>query len=262
MTGSSKKEESTPAKNGGTDYTGYELNAAERAAGAALLAAACAAAGILFYRSLLPAVLGLALIPFVWRLEAGFLNERRKREFIRQFCDGMSGYASAIRAGYSPEKGIDEAIRSLEQIYGSGSMLAGELAQLRRRMSVGETIEHGLSDLAVRSGIREIDDMAGVFSAAKRSGGSLPAILKNSVYIMEEKNRIREEIHTMMTAKRLEERIMCLMPAGILLYVNLTGGDFVEPLYEGASGRIIMTVFLALYVLMIYAGERIMKVEV
>lgn len=248
-------------QNRGTDYTQYRLNPMQRAAGAAALLAVSCIFAVLFYKSLIPAAAGMLLLPLIWRLMERALRDRRKDELIRQFCDGMKGYAAAIRVGYSPESGIAEAVRSLSGIYGEDSLLSREFVLMRRRLSVGETIEQIMKDLGERSGIREISDMAGVFAVAKRSGGSLPSILRESVYILEEKNRIREEIRTLMTAKRLEERIMCLMPAGILLYVNLTGKDFVAPLYEGLTGRLIMTVFLAVYVLMICVGEKMMRIK-
>lgn len=248
-------------KSAGCDYRIYRPGLRERAAAAAVSAAVPAAAGLLFYKSLLPVILLPAVYPFAVRLICSYMRERRRARLISQFCDGMSACAGAIRAGYSPERGIVQAAAGLERIYGEGCMLAEEFRSIGRRLSLGEPLEKALSDLAERSGIKEVSDMAEVFAAAKRTGGSLPAILKDSVAILEEKRRLREEIRTMMTAKRLEQRIMCLMPAGIILYVNVTGADFVAPLYQGLTGRAIMTGFLAVYAAMIVVGERIMRVK-
>lgn len=256
-----KNAENTSAKSGARDYRVYRAGPVERLAAVLITSAVSAAAGLLFYKSLLPAVLGMAAFPLTERLICAFLRERRRESLISQFCDGMSACAAAVRAGHSPERGFGEAREALERIYGEDCILAEEFRVIGRRLSIGEPLERALTDLAERSGIKEVSDMAEVFAAAKRSGGSLPAILRESVAILEQKKRLREEIRTMMTAKRLEQRLMCLMPAGIILYVNVTGADFVAPLYAGFTGRAVMTVFLAVYAAMVVIGERIMKVK-
>ena len=51
----------------------------------------------------------------------------------------------------------------------------------------------------------------------------------------------------MVAAKRLEQRIMNVIPLGILLFVNFTSPGFLDVMYTGLSGRMIMTVFLLVY---------------
>ena len=52
-----------------------------------------------------------------------------------------------------------------------------------------------------------------------------------SVY---EKMEVEEEIETLITAKKLEERIMMVMPYGIIFYLRVTNGEFLEILYHNA----------------------------
>lgn len=244
------------------DYRSYRLSAAEWLpvvlGGAGLLLGF----GWLFYRSPFAGLLGLPLLFFLGKQEAKRRQEIRRQKLIRQFRDGMRALVSALGAGYAIENAFAQAERELVRIYGEKELLPQEFALLRRRLAVSWTVEEALQDLAERSGLEEIRELAQVFAVAKRSGGPLPQILQQTLFTMEEKVRVKEEIRTMIAAKRLEFMLMCLMPPLMLAYVGLTGGDFLTPLYEGGRGRICMTVFLMVYFLAVWLGRRILRLEV
>ena len=60
----------------------------------------------------------------------------------------------------------------------------------------------------------------------------------------------REEIETVIASRKLEQNIMSIMPAGVLFYLKITFGDFLDPLYGNAAGASVMTVCLLLYLAM------------
>lgn len=244
-----------------SDYKVYVLSSKEKSIVISAYIVIALIVSELFYRSVIPVVLFAGFVPLILKVAAKVQCERRKTKLKMQFSDGMSAYAAAIRAGYSPENAIGEARSEIMRMYGEEAILQKEFLIIKRKLSYGINIEVALKDLAARSGIKEIEEMADVFAIAKRSGGNLPEILRNTIYSLKEKKRLTEEIDTLMTAKRLEHRIMCLMPSGILLYVNLTSAEFVASLYEGFFGRLLMTVAIAVNVVAVVIGERIMKVK-
>jgi len=217
--------------------------------------------GWLFFKSLAAGGILLVFLPLLVKPIDRAMRKRRLELLERQFIDGMRSFAAALRAGFSPENGLLQVIPEIRRIYGEDAMLAEEFLMIRRRLTLGESMEDGLRDLADRSGIEDIREMAAVFAIAKRTGGNLAGILMETVHILEEKRRTKGEIRTMITAKRLEHRVMCLMPAGILAYLNLTGPEFIQPLYEGLRGRVIMSGCLGVYVFAVWLGEKIMQVE-
>ena len=213
----------------------------------------------IFYGSLLPTLIFVLAFPLFLKAYKKILLERRSNRMRRQFRDGINALASALRAGVASENAIDQAIGQMRGIYGDDAELVREFQVIKSKLSMNATIEAAFSDLAVRSGLDEIRELSEVFAIAKRSGGSLPDILQHTVSIIDSKQRVIEEIETMMTGKRLEQRIMCLMPLGIILYMNITSPGFMDPMYSGLSGRVIMSVLLAIYVFSVFLGERIMK---
>jgi len=261
--GGSERSRSSPTEKsgGGTDYRNSRAPLRHILPALLICGVVFLGLGWLFFRSLTAGIIMQVFLPLMAGPVDRFLRKRRLELLERQFIDGMRSFAAALRAGFSPENGLGQAIPEISRIYGDGAMLAEEFGMIRRRLEIDGTMEEGLKDLADRSGIDDIREMAAVFAIAKRTGGNLPGILMETVHILEEKRRTKAEIQTMITAKKLEHRVMCLMPAGILIYLNLTGPEFVDPLYEGLRGRLIMIGCLAVYAFAVWLGEKMMQVE-
>ena len=65
-----------------------------------------------------------------------------------------------------------------------------------------------------------------------------------------------------MEKKTAYQMIMSLMPAGIILYLQLTSPGFLEVLYGNPFGVCAMTVCLGIYGLSYWLGKRIVDIEV
>lgn len=218
-----------------------------------------AGAAWLFYRSWT----ALALcVPFmVLQVRRGRRQRQRARQerLARQFRDSLTSLASALSAGYSVENAVEEARKEMVSVYGEGGMMVQELEYLARRLRMNDPVEQGFSDLAARSGLEEIRQLADVFLIAKRSGGDLVKILNRTAEALRSNARMKEEIGAILAGKRLEQRIMSGMPAAILLYVSVGNPGFTDPLYEGILGRAVMSGCLVTYGLAVFWGERIVN---
>ena len=101
-----------------------------------------------------------------------------------------------------------------------------------------------------------------VFSTARTSGGSLNTIIRQTAGQMAQVMDTRREIRTFLAAKVYEQRIMMVMPAGVLFYIRMGSGEFVEALYHNLSGVLIMTVCLIVYAGACVMGRRMVQFEV
>ena len=86
-------------------------------------------------------------------------------------------------------------------------------------------------------------------------------IIDSAARTITEKLRVREEIVTLITAKQLEETIMAFIPAGIILYLNFAFDGFLDVLYDGVPGRVVMTVCLAVYAAAVAMGWYIVRAQ-
>ena len=66
---------------------------------------------------------------------------------------------------------------------------------------------------------------------------------------------------TLTTAKQLEETIMSLIPAGIILYLNFAFDGFLDVLYTSVAGRVIMTACLLVYAAAVVLGWSMVRAE-
>jgi len=79
---------------------------------------------------------------------------------------------------------------------------------------------------------------------------------------IEENLAVKQEIETITTEKRLELKVMCVMPMGIIAYISLTSKGFIAPLYNNLTGVILMTVCLLIYGALIILGRKIINIRV
>ena len=110
--------------------------------------------------------------------------------------------------------------------------------------------------------MEDVKSFADIFSEARSSGGELMKIIARTADIISEKIRIRQEILTSTTSRRLEQKIMSGVPIGIVLYLEITSHGFFDVLYDTLVGRLIMTVCLGAYLGAIIWGKKIMDISV
>ena len=71
-----------------------------------------------------------------------------------------------------------------------------------------------------------------------------------------------EEIQDMLTAKKMEGRIMQVVPFLLVLYLQSSSPGFFNPLYHNIMGYGVMTAMLALYIAATLWSRRIMDIRV
>ena len=216
----------------------------------------------LFYRSLYAVIFLCPIIPFCIRAQKKRLCAKRRTDLKLQFKDALQAISAALQAGYSMENAIVEAHHDMENMYGERSLIAEELAVIIGGIRNNRTVEELFVNLAKRSGIEDIRDFVEVFTLAKRGGGDLISVIRVCSVTIGDKIETSKEIETLIAAKKLEGRIMDVVPCFMMLYMDLSSPGFFDVLYRTLLGRVLMTICLAAYLGAILLSERIMSVEV
>lgn len=215
----------------------------------------------LFYRSVLIsgilAIAGAALFP-------GFLKREKERrgrwQMMVEFKDAMDSMVSALIAGYSMENAVSEAYRDLKPMYGPTPMIC-ELKNLQERIRLQEPLDKLLLEFGRRSRIEDILTFAQIYATARRSGGNLVKVMKRTADNIGEKMEIQREIQTMIAGKKVESFCMMVIPLLIILYMQFFSPVFLDPLYQGISGRIFMSAALLVYLLAVFWSCSIMNIR-
>lgn len=216
----------------------------------------------LFYRNL--AISGMISVfyglYYIFREKREY-QKKQYYEITLEFKEGLLGIAAALGAGYSMENAIGEARKDLVLLYGENSLLVSEFAKMDRQFDLNQPVEKVLMDFADRWQTEDIMHFVKVFQTAKRTGGDLISITRLAAEKISEKIEVVREIHTMIAGKKLESRIMNLIPLGMILYFWICSPGFLDCLYE-PSGRLFMTVLLILYVFAYWWSERVSDIKV
>lgn len=244
------------------DYRRYRLCLKEKLL---CIAAAGALAGLiawLFYRSLW----GMVLLPIVYivcrRHYEEMQQKKRTEQLLGEFKDTMQAVSAALLAGYSMENAWKEAEKELIELHGKDCLMLAEVHQMNEAVRMNEPLEKVFGEFAERSGCEEIESFAEVFAFAKRSGGDFARIIRTTTHKLIGRMEVEREIATVLAGKKLEGRIMNVMPLGILAYLTFASGDFLDTLYGNVLGIVIMSTALGIYLAAIKLSEYILDIQV
>ena len=216
----------------------------------------------LFYDSIIAWFLMLPLFVLSLKEKGIQLCQKRKRKLELEFRDVIFSAASNLQAGYSVENAFREAYKDIVLLYGTESVMAGEMRLIFRKLSNNEQLESALLNLAKRSDVQDIRDFADIFSIAKRGGGDMRTIIANTAAIIGDKQEVRREIETVVSEKKLEQQIMKYIPFFIIFYISLTTKGYFESLYHNLLGWIVMTGALLIYMAACKLSDRILQIDV
>ncbi len=218
--------------------------------------------GYFFYRSIRWTCLLSPLVLVFLHLKKKVLCTRRKQKLCLQFKDTLNSINSSLQAGYSMENAFLEAYKDMAHYYGAESMIAKELFVVKRGIQSNQPVEELILDMGERSGVEDILDFANVLMIGKRSGGNLNEIIRSSITVIEEKMETLEEVQTMLSSKKLEAAIMCVIPFFIILYMEVTSAGYFDSLYQTVGGNILMSICLGIYITAIGIAGKIINIEV
>ncbi len=219
--------------------------------------------GWIFYDSyVIGLLIGVALCSLEGEYRA-YLIDKRKKELILQFRDFLYSLSSSVSTGRSIRQGIYESYDFWKGTYDEDDYIMIELKSFITKMekSNDEDIEL-LEDFAIRTGLKDVGDMALMCKICKKTGGNLPKALAECSDIIGDKITLEKELHTIMSQKRFEGYIIALAPIGLMILMKILSPQYLEPLTQSNTGHLICTFALGLIISAWYVIERVNKIEI
>ncbi len=244
------------------DYAEYHFEIKEKILYFLEGIALTAAIGYFFYQSWIACLCLFPLMFLFLREKKKELAKKRGQELSVQFKDLLLSVSANLKAGYSVENAFRESYRDLQMLYGPDSLICKETRHIIAGLENNVVLEKLLYSLGQRSHEPDIMQFADVFMIAKRSGGNMTDILAKTVTVIEQKIETDKEIRLMISAKKMEQKIMNMVPFLIIFYVGSTSRGFFDVLYHNLIGITIMTVCLGFYGAAYLLSKRIVEIEV
>ena len=204
-----------------------------------------------------------ALIPLGIWLYREFLKEEKKKkeqEFQKQFREMIQSLSAALNTGYSVENAFYETQKELKILYPPEARISKELLVITRKLRIHIPVEQVLEEFAEQVLSEDVKSFVTVFVTAKKSGGDMIGIIRNTANQIGDKIEVKREIDTMLAAKKYEFQIMSVVPYGIIGYMSLSFPEFMNELYGNMAGIGVMTLCLGIYAGAYYLGIRIVRV--
>lgn len=217
---------------------------------------------VCFYNSFWSLGMFPLVLLWLWRQEGKRLGDKRQKALKLQFKDAVQGIASAMAAGYSAENALREARKDLSLIYSENTDIIQELSAMERKLDSNQTMEAVIEDFARRSGLEEAETFAEIFTVGKRSGGDLIGIMKDTAKTISQTIETERQAAVVLASRKYEQKVMNLVPFGMILYLRLGCPGFLDPLYGNGLGICVMTVCLGLYLSAWYLGKKLLNIEV
>ncbi len=213
------------------------------------------AAGTLLVALLAGAIAGpvglllAAAVPFgVYALVKSRLQRRRAR-FAEQLPDNLQVIASALRAGHS----LVGALAVLTEDVAEPSQT--EFRRVLADEQVGVPLEDALADVGERMGSRDLAQISVVAALQRETGGNSAEVIDRVTETIRQRFELRRLVKTLTTQGRMSRWVVSLLPIVLFFVINLINPDYMKPLYEHSSGRVLIVVAVA----MVFAGSYVIK---
>lgn len=230
------------------DYSRYSYTKAEYLRyGAMGYFIACGMFYLFYHHIFVSLFLAFPAMIFYLKYEKKQRIQKRRLELRLQFKDLMETLVASLSAGYSMENAIFGAKNDLSLLYAKDSYILKELIRMTNQIQIGRRTESLFEELGERSGLEDIRLFAQIYRTARYSGGNLVVVMRHTAENISEKIEMNREIETMITGKKLEAKCMMLIPLLLLAYLQICSPGFLNPLYSGLFGRMIMSAALLLY---------------
>lgn len=188
--------------------------------------------------------------------------KKKEQEFLLQFKELMQTFSTLLNTGYSVENAVKESLKEMHVFYTEDAAILRELEIMVRQIRMQIPVEQAVEELAERTELTDVENFAGVFVTAKRSGGDMISIIRNTANQIGDKIDVKREIDTMLAAKKYEFHIMTMIPFGIVLYMSVSFPEFMGKLYGSIIGTGVMTGCLIVYLGAYGLGRKIIEIEV
>jgi len=229
------------------DFDSYEMSLREKVLYTAAATIVIFSVAFIFYRSIFLSLMLTPLALFYPRIKTRDIIKKRKKELNIQFKDLLYSLSSSLSAGKTVESAFREALKDLSVLYPDPSAyILIEIKKIISKLDLNETLEYALSDFASRARLEDVDSFVNVFNISKRTGGNIAEVIKNTSSIISDRIEIGQEVDTMLTERRFEQKVLNMVPILMILVLSFSAPDYLSPVFTTMAGRLTMSASIVL----------------
>lgn len=202
-----------------------------------------------FYQSIW-AFLPLCIIGiFYFRKESRELLQKKKEQVREQFKELLLLTVTFQKAGYSIENAFGDSYQDMEKLFGKNCVIC----QILKRFATGRRNHRSFGEVWSEVGeelrIGEIKEFAEIYEIAYHHSGNISSVMEQTSHMMIQKAELQREIYLSLVERRMEMKIMTLMPFLIIQYIRITSPGYFQQMYHTPFGIAVMTMACLMYLM-------------
>lgn len=175
-------------------------------------------------------VLVILLGPTVVYLDSSRRSQTRRKAFAEDLPPFLLTVASAMSAGLT----LEQALRELSA--GASNVVEEEFTRAMQGISLGETLEAALAEMAERMNSPELLTLRQATTIGRETGSSLTPILETVAESSLERAQVRREIGTLTAEGLMSAYVVIALPFLVFIFLFLSQPDYVSVLWTRPAG--------------------------
>lgn len=211
--------------------------------------------------TVIPTAVGLAAVKLFLPMRTKSIIEKKRNELRHQFRDMLDALNTSLGAGKNVNDSFFGIYEDLKIQYDEDAFILKELEIILAGLLNNVAIEDTLDDFGKRSGVDDIKSFANVFRISYRKGGNLKDIIRNTHGIISDKMEIADEIETVVSANKMDQNIMIVMPILLIAGIKMMSPEFAAN-FATPVGIMSTTISLVFFVVAYYVGKKILEIKI
>ena len=181
---------------------------------------------------------------------------RREAAFTNQLGDCLMMVANAMRAGFSFMQAMDLVAKEMEP------PISDEFKHVMRDINLGTSVERALDDMDQRVGSPDFSLVVTAVLIQQQVGGDLAHILDTISDTIQDRIRMRREIHTLTSQGRISGYILGVLPFALGAFISVMNPGYIEPLFTERLGQIAIGIAVVMVLIGFIIIQRIVNIDV
>lgn len=219
---------------------------------------------LIFFRSIFSAIVLTFISSGMPYILSETKRKKNKKLLNYQFREALRTLSASLKAGSSLRNGLRKTYDDLVRIYGdkSSKPIVDEFQIIAYELDLMLPVEEVLRNFETRADLEDISDFVNVAIMTKKQGGDLIKIIERVTTIISDRIEIEYEIETLVSGKKMEARLLTMLPVGMVLMLSVTSPQYMAPMYESTIGKLLMITAALLLIINYFVGRKIIDIEV
>ena len=204
----------------------------------------------------LPAVVAGGLAAYLPFMVVSIRRNRRQKRITQQLPEALDFLSRVLRAGQSFSTGLQMMSDELPQ------PLAGEFRRCYDQHSLGQSLEEGLREMALRLDSPDVAFFATAVVIQRQSGGDMAEVLKNISNMIRQRLRLQQSVRAKTAEGRFTGYIMVAFPVVMFLIAWTLNPSYGNVLLQTREGHILLGIAFGLQMLGLFLIKKITTVTV